>query len=66
MSAVSVNVGRAMLRMDIEFRVGNSILAHWARSSRDGFSGTPRLPFGEPQYRLIETIRPFIEVHWGV
>ena len=30
------------------------------------FSPQLRLPFRGPSYHLMETIRPLIEVHWGV
>ena len=26
----------------------------------------PNYPFRDPKYHLIETIRPLIELHWGV
>ena len=30
------------------------------------FTSTPNYPLRHPKYHLVETIRPLIEVHWGV
>ena len=30
------------------------------------FPAPPNYPLRDPKYHLIETIRPLIEVHWGV